>query len=601
MTDTMNSFRRPIMRETTLGTNDLRLEYDGGAYVLREKHDAPEPHKDYRTVQVEYSLLSAIKANDGYYFLCLGICQGTCEKVLCLSTDNSSIVSVPQSMLVTVDNNDLIDAQFMSFVVADLVRQHILRLRPAVGTLLMYKPDPGLVSLLSGRTVGEGQSIVFTTCKPSNAKRRNWIYVHERTPARTIDALIPRDVALIIDLSSTAASKYGLGTRIASLRPQAGQKLGFSNLVHSTASPMSTPVPESIGLLLKQVSGFAQSQMNGVPDRAPLDTLTIGEAVTKQLPESSLALIQWDPNQSVSVLVEPITVRNDLFRSDRTYWLAGLAGDIKQSLADFMIQRGARHIALSSRNPIICPEWQKLCQARGAHIKYFTCMRQFDRHSARSKARCLGLPALLMVPLCFATLPWRRCPSMTSRLVLKPKVDGTVNLDSAFAHHALDWFIAFSSIVGTAGNMGQAAYSAANYQERRTTDKEETERLMNRTGTIPMFEPDLHQLFAEAVVAGLPGTAPGSELITGLAPIGMAQAETAFWAANPKFGLLVRDQTISLTVSTLGENGLSIAQVPVWIQLQDATSPQEVSTLIQEKNPEERRQTMHECVFLAKQ
>ncbi|KAI2832700.1 hypothetical protein CBS133816_1382 [Aspergillus niger] len=353
----MNSFRRPIMRETTLGTNDLRLEYDGGAYVLREKHDAPEPHKDYRTVQVEYSLLSAIKANDGYYFLCLGICQGTCEKVLCLSTDNSSIVSVPQSMLVTVDNNDLIDAQFMSFVVADLVRQHILRLRPAVGTLLMYKPDPGLVSLLSGRTVGEGQSIVFTTCKPSNAKRRNWIYVHERTPARTIDALIPRDVALIIDLSSTAASKYGLGTRIASLRPQAGQKLGFSNLVHSTASPMSTPVPESIGLLLKQVSGFAQSQMNGVPDRAPLDTLTIGEAVTKQLPESSLALIQWDPNQSVSVLVEPITVRNDLFRSDRTYWLAGLAGDIKQSLADFMIQRGARHIALSSRNPIICPEW----------------------------------------------------------------------------------------------------------------------------------------------------------------------------------------------------------------------------------------------------
>ncbi|RDK39949.1 hypothetical protein M752DRAFT_268387 [Aspergillus phoenicis ATCC 13157] len=107
---------------------------------------------------------------------------------------------------------------------------------------------------------------------------------------------------------------------------------------------------------------------------------------------------------------------------------------------------------------------------------------------------------------------------------------------------------------------------------------------MNCTGTIPISKPDLHQLFAEAVVTGLPGMVPGSELITGLAPIGMAQAETAFWAANPKFGLLVRDQTISLTVSRLGENGRSIAQVPVWIQLQDATSPQEVSTLIQDKN-----------------
>ncbi|RDH35114.1 KR domain-domain-containing protein [Aspergillus welwitschiae] len=566
--DRYNSFHRPIMRETTLGTNDLRLEYDGGAYVLREKHDAPEPHKDYRTVQ----------PNDGYYFLCLGICQGTCEKVLYLSTDNSSIVTLLQSMLVTVDNNDLIDAQFKSFVVANLVRQHILRLRPAAGTLLIHEPDPGLASLLSGRTAGEGQSIVFTTCKPSNAKRRNWIYVHERTPARTIDALIPRDVALIIDLSSTAASKYGLGTRIASLRPQAGQKLGFSNLVHSTASLMSTLVLENIGLLLERVSAFAQSQLNGVPDGAPLDTFTVGEAVTKQLPESSLALIQWDPNQPVSVLVD-----------DKTYWLAGLAGDIEQSLADFIIQYSARHIALGSRNPIVCPEWQKLCQARRAHIEYFTCdLIQYTL-------------VQLILSVIKSKMPRIAGVANSALTVLKPKMDGTVNLDSAFTYHALDWFIAFSSIVGTTGKMGQAAYSAANCFMKALVNNrrrrglagsvidisrvigEQTERLMNRTGTIPMSEPDLHQLFAEAVVAGLPGTAPGSELITGLAPIGMAQAETAFWAANPKFGLLVRDQTTSSTVSTLDENGRSIAQVPVWIQLQDATSPQEVSTLIQGK------------------
>ncbi|GLA35071.1 hypothetical protein AnigIFM63309_009962 [Aspergillus niger] len=73
----------------------------------------------------------------------------------------------------------------------------------------------------------------------------------------------------------------------------------------------------------------------------------------------------------------------------------------------------------------------------------------------------------------------------------------------------------------------------------------------------------------------------------------MAQAETAFWAANPKFGLLVRDQTISLTVSRLGENGRLIAQVPVWIQLQDATSLQEVSTLIQDNKGDISREEFH--------
>ena len=42
-------------------------------------------------------------------------------------------------------------------------------------------------------------------------------------------------------------------------------------------------------------------------------------------------------------------------------------------------------------------------------------------------------------------------------------MDGTVNLDSAFTHYILDWFIVFLLIIRITGNMGQAAYSAANY------------------------------------------------------------------------------------------------------------------------------------------
>ncbi|KAE8152734.1 putative polyketide synthase [Aspergillus avenaceus] len=536
------------------------------------------------------------------------------DRLHIVRSENSSTVTVPQSMLATVDNNDLADAQFMSFVVADLLRQHIFRSRPTVGMLLIHEPDPGLASLLSGRTVGEGQSIVFTTCKPSNAKTRNWIYVHERTPARTIDARIPRDIASIIDTSSTAASKYGLASTIASLRPQAAQKLGLSNLVRSTASPMPSPVPRSIGLLLERVTALAQSQLNGVPDGAPLDTLSAGEVVTKQLPDSSLALIQWDQNQSVSLLVEPVTVREDLFHGDRTYWLAGLAGDMAQSLVDFMVQRGARYIALSSRNPIVCPEWQNSCQARGVHIEYFTC--DLTQHaSVQSTLSAIESKMPRIAGVANGALVLRDTPVATMSFdalqeVLKPKVDGTMNLDSVFVQHALDWFIAFSSVIATIGYMGQAAYSAANcfmkalvnnrrhrglagsvigisrvigvgYLERESKSegrltKEQAERLKIRTGTIPMSEPDLHQLFAEAVVAGRPGTALGTELITGLAPIGTAQADTIVWATNPRFGLLVRDQTIS----TPGKDGSLTTQVPVRLQLQDAISPQEVSTLI---------------------
>lgn len=45
---------------------------------------------------------------------------------------------------------------------------------------------------------------------------------------------------------------------------------------------------------------------------------------------------------------------------------------------------------------------------------------------------------------------------------LAPKVDGTWNLHHAVQHCKLDFFVAFSSIVGTCGHIGQANYAAAN-------------------------------------------------------------------------------------------------------------------------------------------
>ena len=46
--------------------------------------------------------------------------------------------------------------------------------------------------------------------------------------------------------------------------------------------------------------------------------------------------------------------------------------------------------------------------------------------------------------------------------VLKPKIDGSKNLDEVFSHQPLDFFIMFSSLSAVIGNPGQANYSAAN-------------------------------------------------------------------------------------------------------------------------------------------
>lgn len=159
--------------------------------------------------------------------------------------------------------------------------------------------------------------------------------------------------------------------------------------------------------------------------------------------------------------------------------------------------------------------------------------------------------------------------------VLGPKVKGTINIDRLFSdpNQLLDWFIGFSSVAGTVGNPGQSGYTAGSCFIKALVDrrrkqglagsviditrlvglgfiereghgrltKEHQERLTTRSGTIAMSENDLHQLFAEAILAGRPDLDLNPEIITGLAPITVEQSKDTYWKTNPRLSLLIRE------------------------------------------------------------
>lgn len=187
--------------------------------------------------------------------------------------------------------------------------------------------------------------------------------------------------------------------------------------------------------------------------------------------------------------------------------------------------------------------------------------------------------------------------------VFRPKVTGTLNLHELFSENTLDWFIAFSSIVATSGNTGQSAYSAANcfmkalinqrrkhglvgstidisrvhgvgYVERETKASGQlTEKDISKIYRVsmPMSEADLHQLFAEAVLAGKPDSGRDSELITGIRTLLSTETTDIFWAANLKFSHFIHEAENSST-----ENNGKASWVPVKTQLQDAKSVDDV-------------------------
>ena len=118
--------------------------------------------------------------------------------------------------------------------------------------------------------------------------------------------------------------------------------------------------------------------------------------------------------------------------------------------------------------------------------------------------------------------------------VTKPKVEGSVHLNDLFHENTLDFFGFFSSIVSIIGRPGQCNYSAANafmtslVEQRRRKGlaafiihigpiygigyaAQVEEPIYSRdafrsTAMIPTCERDFYQLFAEAVIAGRPGS-----------------------------------------------------------------------------------------------
>ncbi|PYH71698.1 putative polyketide synthase [Aspergillus vadensis CBS 113365] len=559
-----NSSKRAISQIMDVDTTPLVLDFVDGSYVVREQHLMETDLIDHVTVAVSCSFLSSIKTPVGYVFVGLGEDVETGEKTLYFSSRNESIIKVPKSWTISIGE---------------------------------VEPDPVAASLLSQQLSRLGRKALFLTCSPEMSAR-NWVYLHPNSTQRTINALLPSDITLYIDASGAEDSSFqSLGSKIGNSLTSVCHKVSMSSLTASEACRLPHDAPKAITDLLCRVASFASSLLSAqaTPEGAPLDILPLSR------------------DQYVPVSVQPVLQRGDLFRPDRTYWLAGLAGDTGRSLADFMVAHNARNVVLSSRNPIVDEDWVQWHKTRGATVKYFAgditsfeSMRQIRDTIKDSMPPIGGVAngAMVLRDSSFMNMSFD-----DFQAVLGPKVLGTVNLDRLFSNpkHPLDWFIGFSSVAATVGNPGQSAYTAGNsfikglvdwrrkqglagsviditrlvglgFIEREShgrLTKEYQERLTTRSGVIAMSENDLHQLFAEAILSGRPSLGRNPEIITGLSPITVEQSKDAYWKTNARLSLLIREVGHGETQG--GEKGNA---VPLRQLLEAATTIQDAAKVL---------------------
>ena len=222
-----------------------------------------------------------------------------------------------------------------------------------------------------------------------------------------------------------------------------------------------------------------------------------------------------------------------LFSAGKTYLFVGMAGELGQSLAEWMIQHGARNIVLTSRTPTVNTRFVEDMKRRYEAVVETMSLDITSRQSLENvlKAITATLPriggvvngAMVLEDELFANMTLENFNRVTA-----PKVLGTQLLDEAFHDTSLDFFIVTSSIASVIGWTGQSNYSAANewmtslaYNRRARglsasamnipavlgvgyaahVDNFDFDYFVS-LGYINISEEDLHALFAEAVLSG---------------------------------------------------------------------------------------------------
>nr|UXE44096.1 L-threonine 3-dehydrogenase [uncultured bacterium] len=165
--------------------------------------------------------------------------------------------------------------------------------------------------------------------------------------------------------------------------------------------------------------------------------------------------------------------------ADATYLVTGGRGGFGLATAEWLAQRGARHLALIGRSQVIEPEAAAALdrlRKDGIEAREFSADVTDEAQLAKVLIQIRrDMPPLRGVVHAAAVIKDIALVNETEANfhdVLRPKMAGAWNLHNQTRHEKLDFFILYSSAITLFGNEGQANYAAANmYLEALATHR----------------------------------------------------------------------------------------------------------------------------------
>ncbi|KAF3484360.1 polyketide synthase [Arthroderma uncinatum] len=605
-----NSQRREVFTAAKPAEETLELVGVGrGQEEALELHKvsplrlASIPSTAYRTVRITHSLLqSVVVGASGFFRLCVGIDIKSGEIVLALSSSGESPANIPEQSCILLSK--MPDADTLVSVAAQLVAEYILSITPEGGFLLVNEADLALQSALQSKANNKNVSAIFTTAELQENNNGISVFLHPNFPQHVIKFIIPNTAAVFVHFSRGVASE-AVKDAITPFLPPGCLMVNEEAVLGHKINAISIP---ELKMNLAQVLQNAWDDTRGTVSNKT-KCIALGTAPSHRVVGEPMAVVEWTATASVMAKVQPID-SGVLFRDNRTYLFVGMAGELGQSLAGWLISHGARYVVLTSRTPKVSPAFIKdMAKRYGAVVKTMSLdiTSRESLHYAHT-AITATLPPIAGVMNGAMILEDELFSNMTHEQfarVIKPKVLGTQLLDERFHDDtSLDFFIVASSIASVIGWSGQSNYSAANeymaslvYKRRNRGAAASAMSIpavvgvgyaansinfdfeyFQSVGYINISEEDLHTLFAEAVVSGRPGQAPG---VKAQVAMGVNFLPSDFFVQEAhrrdiKFSHFILHEETGLDVQAVK------AGVRVRVQLETAKNTEEAYTIIRD-------------------
>ncbi|MGB3298648.1 MAG: L-histidine N(alpha)-methyltransferase, partial [Phormidesmis sp.] len=165
-----------------------------------------------------------------------------------------------------------------------------------------------------------------------------------------------------------------------------------------------------------------------------------------------------------------LNAESPVVTADGTYLITGGTGGLGLATAEWLVEQGARHLALLSRRGLAknsaVDSWIEQCAETGVEVSVIAAdvanREQLASAIATAKATLPPLKGIVHAAgvLADGVLQQLDWPQMEK--VLAPKVWGAWNLHQLTADCALDFFVLYSSAASLLGSPGQGSHVAAN-------------------------------------------------------------------------------------------------------------------------------------------